>query len=248
MGNLFHWECIRARYNRQTLSVFLIILALMILSVQTERTFFPVITKRIKMLSMFQIYTQFGFLFLGYVYIRGFTMDSKNGTFPFVQQIGYSFRAIMGMKSVIYIVTTIVYMDIVTVTYAMIAGIQDLDYILLMIIPLDLGIITLILFDLLISVIFMQVSLAYVIHILIFFLADIANRSCYGLLNQFDTNSLATVVFRHFSGVQINHPTLSKLSLHYQSMKWIYMTLPSIVWIFILLMILFPILLKKERR
>ena len=118
---------------------------------------------------MFQIYTQFGFLFLGYVYIRGFTMDSKNGTFPFVQQIGYSFRAIMGMKSVIYIVTTIVYMDIVTVTYAMIAGIQDLDYILLMIIPLDLGIITLILFDLLISVIFMQVSLAYVIHILIFF-------------------------------------------------------------------------------
>lgn len=102
MGNLFHWECIRARYNRQILSVFLIILALMILSVQTERTFFPVITKRIKMLSMFQIYTQFGFLFLGYVYIRGFTMDSKNGTFPFVQQIGYSFRAIMGMKSVIY--------------------------------------------------------------------------------------------------------------------------------------------------
>ena len=78
------------KYKKIHIILPLIIISIGLVGIITGNAFNENLTSKVKMLNIFQAYTQFSFIFLGFVYIYLFTEDSVKGTDKYISQLGYS--------------------------------------------------------------------------------------------------------------------------------------------------------------
>lgn len=78
------------KYKKIHIILPLIIISIGLVGIITGNAFNENLTSKVKMLNIFQAYTQFSFIFLGFVYIYLFTEDSIKGTDKYISQLGYS--------------------------------------------------------------------------------------------------------------------------------------------------------------
>lgn len=76
MSRLFKFEIKRMKYKKIHIILPLIIISIGLVGIITGNAFNENLTSKVKMLNIFQAYTQFSFIFLGFVYIYLFTEDS----------------------------------------------------------------------------------------------------------------------------------------------------------------------------
>ena len=101
MSRLFKFEIKRMKYKKIHIILPLIIISIGLVGIITGNAFNENLTSKVKMLNIFQAYTQFSFIFLGFVYIYLFTEDSIKGTDKYISQLGYSLAVQILFKSLI---------------------------------------------------------------------------------------------------------------------------------------------------
>ncbi len=109
MSRLFKFEIKRMKYKKKIHIILpLIIISIGLVGIITGNAFNENLTSKVKMLNIFQAYTQFSFIFLGFVYIYLFTEDSIKGTDKYISQLGYSLVVQILFKSLILYAYTLI--------------------------------------------------------------------------------------------------------------------------------------------
>lgn len=108
MSRLFKFEIKRMKYKKIHIILPLIIISIGLVGIITGNAFNENLTSKVKMLNIFQAYTQFSFIFLGFVYIYLFTEDSIKGTDKYISQLGYSLAVQILFKSLILYAYTLI--------------------------------------------------------------------------------------------------------------------------------------------
>lgn len=245
MSRLLKFEIKRMKYKKIHIILPLIIISIGLIGIISGNAFNENLTSKMKMVNIFQAYTQFSFIFLGFIYIYLFTEDFIKGTDKYISQLGYSLPLQIFFKSLVLYTYTLIITLIFTVGYAFSINFLDFDYLLLMLCSIAAATLFTITFSCLMSVIFKKTLEATAFHLLFFILFDVLNIFTFGLTNPCDANSLATVTIRYISGIPIAHKSLETLDLEFEMFKWIYTITPSIVYSTIIVIVILVLLNGK---
>ena len=109
------------KYKKIHIILPLIIISIGLVGIITGNAFNENLTSKVKMLNIFQAYTQFSFIFLGFVYIYLFTEDSVKGTDKYISQLGYSLAVQILFKSLILYAYTLIITTAFIIGYAILS-------------------------------------------------------------------------------------------------------------------------------
>lgn len=246
MSRLFKFEIKRMKYKKIHIILPLIIISIGLVGIITGNAFNENLTSKVKMLNIFQAYTQFSFIFLGFVYIYLFTEDSIKGTDKYISQLGYSLAVQILFKSLILYAYTLIITTAFIIGYAISIHFTDLDYLILIVCSIAAALLFTITFACLMSIIFKKALDATAFQLVFFIIFDVLNIFTFGLTNPCDTNSLATVTVRYISGIPIAHKSLESIKLDFETFKWVYTITPSIVYSIIIIIIILVLLCGKR--
>ena len=154
MSRLFKFEIKRMKYKKIHIILPLIIISIGLVGIITGNAFNENLTSKVKMLNIFQAYTQFSFIFLGFVYIYLFTEDSIKGTDKYISQLGYSLAVQILFKSLILYAYTLIITTAFIIGYAISIHFTDLDYLILIVCSIAAALLFTITFACLMSIIF----------------------------------------------------------------------------------------------
>lgn len=154
MSRLFKFEIKRMKYKKIHIILPLIIISIGLVGIITGNAFNENLTSKVKMLNIFQAYTQFSFIFLGFVYIYLFTEDSVKGTDKYISQLGYSLAVQILFKSLILYAYTLIITTAFIIGYAISIHFTDLDYLILIVCSIAAALLFTITFACLMSIIF----------------------------------------------------------------------------------------------
>ena len=230
MSKLIKFEIKRMKYKKIHIILPLIIISIGLVGIISGNAFNENLTNKMKMVNIFQAYTQFSFIFLGFIYIYLFTEDFVKGTEKYISQLGYSLPVQIFFKAFILYVYTLVITLVFIVGYALSINYLDLGYLMLMLCSITAASLFTIMFSCLMSIIFKKTLEATAFQLLFFILFDVLNIFAFGLTNPCDANSLATVTIRYISEIPIAHKSLETINLNFEAFKWVYTITPSIVY------------------
>ena len=142
------------KYKKIHIILPLIIISIGLVGIITGNAFNENLTSKVKMLNIFQAYTQFSFIFLGFVYIYLFTEDSIKGTDKYISQLGYSLAVQILFKSLILYAYTLIITTAFIIGYAISINFTDLDYLMLIVCSIAAALLFTITFACLMSIIF----------------------------------------------------------------------------------------------
>lgn len=125
---------------------------------------------------------------------------------------------------------------------------NDIEYLILMLVTINLTLIFTVLFSIVLSLIFKKTMVATLIGYGLFIIFNIVNLVGLGLTNPADNNSISYVTLSSLAGQKVTHYSLSKSNIDFYQYKYQLITIPIIVWILILLTIIFAILIKRSKK
>ncbi len=199
------------------------------------------------LLSLYNSYTQFTFLFLIYIFVSFFTNDFTNGIYSYMKQIGFSLKKCIVAKMILLFLVTFGGTNLFFIFTSIVVGNKNYYYLLLMLLSVNLSLIFIILFTLLLSLILKKTMVATISGYLLFMVMNVINLFGFGLTNPADGNSISSITFRAISGREVTHYSLKTLNLDYSKYSLILTSGPTLVWIGIISVIIIC-LLKKERK
>ena len=205
-------------------------------------------TPKTRLLFLYNAYLQFTFLFLLYVFVSTFAKDFSNGTYTYMKQIGYSMSKCLVSKSVILFLCSIFVINIFMVITSLAFHNTDLEFLVLMLLSINLAVIFIIFFAMALSLTIKKTMPATLTGYGMFILLNIVNLVGYGITNPADGNSLSYTTFSALSGQTISHYSLSKVIIDYEKYRYILTTVPAFFWICILLIVVVFLLKKKSMR
>lgn len=197
------------------------------------------------LVSVYNAYTQFTFLFLINIFVSTFSDDFTNGIYNFMRQIGCSFKQCIWSKAIcIYFMTFIGTNVFILFTYFISAN-NDIKYLSTIMISVNFSLIFIILFAIILSLTIKKTMTATLIGYGSFLIMNILNFIGFGLTNPADGNSISSVTIRFLAGGSLDHYSLKTTNIDFQKYGFLLAILPVVAWDFILLMMVF-FLIKRE--
>lgn len=203
---------------------------------------------KVKLLCVYNSYSQFTFLFLIYLFVSTFSSDFKNGIYSFMNQVGYSKRKCFLSKAVILLTMSTLITDIFIIFANFLFDNNDYEYLGIMLISINLTLIFTVLFAMLLSLLVRKTMPATLIGYGLFVAMDILNFVGYGLTNPADSNSISYTTLCSLAGLEVNHYTLIKLDLNFYEYRYFLIIVPIVLWIAILLTVITIIFKKRGKR
>ena len=200
-----------------------------------------------KMLSIFNSYTQFSYLILGFLFVSTFTKDNSNGVSFFYKQLGYTYKTQYICKSVVLFLCTVPLINIITLICNFIYKNTDWKYLITMLISITLSHIYIILLASLVSLCFKTTLKTVLIFYGLFVIFNILNIFGLGLINPADGNSITTYCFSNWNETLMHHYSLDKVSNDVLKNKELICCIEPFLWC-LLLTVIDTLLLKKKNR
>ena len=249
MRRLFAFQGIRMRNNRTLFLLPILLIIIGISGIFLGNLFGgSAATPKTRLLSLYNAYLQFTFLFLLYVFVSTFAKDFSNGTYTYMKQIGYSMTKCLVSKSVILVLCSFFVIDIFMIISSFVFHNTDFEFLVLMLFSINLAIIFIIFFAMVLSLTIRKTMPATLTGYGMFILLNIVNLVGYGITNPADGNSLSYTTFSALSGQTISHYSLSKVTIDYEKYRYILTTVPAFFWICILLIVVVLLLKRKSMR
>lgn len=243
---LFKLEVTRMIRSRiLQLSLFLLILIGVLGMVLYNVYYKPRNDSRYILLSLYNSYTQFTYLVLGFVFVSMFCKDFQNGVYAWFKQIGYGFRYVCIVKLIVLLVTVLPLLNIVFIGAQLISKNSDFGYFSLCTVCVNLDVIYIIILSLFISVIFKKVIQSTLIMYGMFIVFNGMNLVLYGIVNPVDSNSISSYYLSKLLNPDQSHYSLTKVSLPGSTLRLVSLLLP-IIWIIVLLIA--TVFTKKHRK
>lgn len=186
------------------------------------------------LLSLYNSYTQFTYLVLGFVFISTFCKDFQNGVYAWFKQIGYDFRHVCIVKLVVLLITVLPLLNIVFIVAQVISQNTDIGYFSLCLACVNLNVLYIISLALFISMVFKKVIQSTLIMYGVFLVFNGMNLVLYGIVNPADSNSISSYYLSKLLNPAQGHYSLTKVSLQDSSLCLVSLLLP-LMWIIILL-------------
>lgn len=165
-----------------------------------------------KMLSIFNSYTQFSYLILGFLFVTTFTKDNVNGVTSFYKQIGFSYTKQYFGKMIVLFVCIVPVIALITIICNFIYGNSNLDYFIVLLIAIIVSQIYIMLLAILISLIFENTVKAVLLFFGLFIVFNLLNIVCFGLVNPADSNSILTYCLANWFEKGMSHYSLDNVS------------------------------------
>lgn len=202
---------------------------------------------KMKILSIYNAYTQFTYLVLIYSFISTFCNDFTNGSYSFMKQIGYGLRNNLITKSLILFVVNVVIIDIIFLIMNLIFQNHDYKYLFASIATVDLCIIVTLLLAMLLSVIVKKTMMATLIAYGLYVVMNVLNFVGYGIFNPADGNSISSVCLQVLAGLYTGHYTLGELEIPYEKIGYLISMAAPVIWSLILLIFVAIFIRRAER-
>lgn len=244
MKKLVNFEFKRLKNKKIIILLPILLLLIGFAGILLGNLYFKSGSDKVRLLQIYSAYVQFVFIFTSYVYISTFTNDYANGNYAFIKQIGYSFGKILFAKTIILYLITVVSTNLFLIIASFYLQCTDVSYLVILIISLNLSLLFVILFALFISLIIRKTTQATLVTFGAFIVFNITNLVTFGLTNPSDANSISFVTLQKLASLPITHDTLSTIDLDFIKYRYLLITLPSIFWIGLLLLVII-ILVKK---
>lgn len=249
MKKLLTFQATRMRNNK---TLFLLPLLLIIIGISglflANLFYGEQASAKEKLLCLYNAYSQFTFLFLVYLFVSTFTSDYKNGVYSFMNQIGFSVGRCLVSKSVIVLAVSFIVTNVFIAIANFIFGNSDVEYLILLLVTINLTLIFTILFSMMLSLIFKKTMVATLIGYGSFVILNIINLVGFGLTNPADSNSISYITLSSLAGQQTTHYSISKLGMDFYQYRYALIIVPIIVWILILLAFVFVVLRTRSKK
>lgn len=199
-----------------------------------------------KMLSIFNSYTQFSYLILGFLFVTTFTKDSLNGITSFYKQIGFSYTKQYFGKMIVLFVCIVPVIALITLICNFIYGNSNLNYLFVLLVAIIMSQVYIMLLAILISLVFKNTVKAVLLFYGLFIIFNILNIGCFGLINPADSNSILTFCLTNWVEKGMSHYSLDKVSDFVLKNKAIICYLEPLAWCIILVISDIIILKRKD--
>ena len=165
-----------------------------------------------KLLSIFNAYTQFSYLILGFLFVTVFTRDNTNGIVNFYKQIGFSQLSQYTCKTIMLFLASVPLIAATVIICGIIYQNQDPGFLLTMLIAIIFSMLFIILLALFVSLILKNTLRSVLVFYGLFVLFNILNLAFYGLTNPADGNSIVTFCMSNWNGISASHYSLDKIA------------------------------------
>lgn len=200
------------------------------------------------LVSVYNAYTQFTFLFMIYVFISTFSDDFSNGIYAFMKQIGYSFSRCILSKAIAVYVMTFLGTNVFILITNFISGNEDFNYLFTILLSVNLSLVFIVLFAIILSLLIKKTMTATLVGYGSFLVMNILNFVGFGLTNPADGNSISSVTIRFLAGRPLEHYSLKTTNIDFEKYGFQLATLPVLTWDFILLLIVIFLIKKEAKR
>ncbi len=246
MGKIIAFEFERIKNKKIIILLPFLLVLIGFAGILLGNLYYPEGDVDVRILQVYSAYIQFVFIFTSYVYISSYTSDFGNGNYAFMKQLGYSFIKVIVSKTILLYIITVIFTNLFLISASIYLGCTNIGYLIAIIISLDLSLLFVILFSLFISLLIKRTTQATLVTFGMFIVFNISNLLFYGLTNPSDANSISFVTLQKMSGLPITHDTLSTLSIDFEKYRYLFITIPSLIWI-MMLCVGIGILSKKGR-
>ncbi len=247
LKKLFLLELNRLKHSYTIFFIILLTIIIGVLGIVLNSIYYGDSNPEIGMLSVFNAYTQFTYLMLGFVFIHTFVKDYDKGITNFYLQQGYSLSKQTICKFTLLCVIVLPFIDVLLIIANLIYKNSDIQYLLKLIIIIELSTVYIILLAILIATLVKKSISAVLIFYGLFIILNVANIFTLGLLNPADGNSISTYLLSEYCGRTIVHFTLD----HFKEQLLKYSDLLSIIIPFFYCLILLgvnTVLFNKIKR
>lgn len=165
------------------------------------------------MLSIYNSYTQFTYLILGFVFIQTFTKDYERGVNNFYIQQGYNMVNFYISKFILLVLLTLPVIDMILIVTNMLYNNSNILLLAEIIIIVDLSIVFVALLSMAISILTQRIALAVLILYGLFILFSIGNLFLFGLFNPADGNSVSAYLLNLIANQSVSHYSLDGINL-----------------------------------
>lgn len=199
------------------------------------------------LLSLYNSYTQFTFLFLIYIFVSFFTNDFANGIYPYMKQIGFSIKKCIVSKAVLLFLIPFIGMNMFFVITSLAVGNKDCYFLFLILFSVNLSLVFIVLFTLLLSLLIRKTMVATLSGYSLFVVMNIVNFFGFGLTNPADGNSISSITFQAICGMEVTHYSLKTLDLDYNKYSLVLTAGPTVIWILIIFLAIMCLLKKEDK-
>lgn len=198
------------------------------------------------LVSVFNAYTQFSFLFLIYIFVSTFTDDFHNGVYSFLKQLGFSYKQCLICKVISVYVICFIGTNIFMILTNLIGGNKDINFLLIILLSVNLSLVFIILLTVILSLVLKKTMTATLVGYGLFLIMNIINYIGFGLTNPADGNSISSVALRHLAdNSMIEHYSLKRTTINFDKYGSLLAVMSPLIWDLILILIVL-ILVKRE--
>ena len=163
-----------------------------------------------KMMSIFNAYTQFSYLILGFLFVQTFAKDYPNGVVNFYKQLGYSLTQQYICKFLVMVICTVPCIDVVVLICNFAYGNNNMKFLLIELLSLTFTLGYIILLAMFVASILKNTVKAVLVFFGLFVLFNIINIVAWGLINPADGNSIVTFCMSNWAGRKVSHYSLDR--------------------------------------
>ena len=213
MHRLLRFEFVRLIRSGVAAMTIALILAICILGMVLDYVCYSNNSPMASMISIYNAYTQFTYLILGFVFIQTFTKDYERGVNNFYIQQGYNMIDFYVSKFILLVLLTLPVIDTLLIAANILYNNSNVMFLAEMIIIVDLSIVYIILLSMAISILTRKVVQAVLIFYGFFILFNIGNLFLLGLFNPADVNSFSAYLLNLMANQNVTHYSLDGINL-----------------------------------
>ncbi len=235
MSKLIKFQFMRAfESKRLILSIGLLLLTAITGFVLCEVFYSPLEDSRLGILSLFNSFTQFFYLIFAYILVSLFADDIQSGSIILFRYMGFGTSSVVLSKIIYCLVLFIPIVDLAVVIGAFIYQCNNFEFLIKVLLVLDLSIIQVLLLACFLSQLIKKTNIATIVMYGCFLCFNIVNIFAYGLTNQADSNSLTTYFVASLSDSLRNQPKWESVVDLTNDQLFFYSVLVNIFWILLL--------------
>lgn len=215
MQALFKFEWKRLNRSKATCMAIILIVLIGVLGCILNQVFYAGLeAPKECLISVFNSYTQFTYLILGFLFVQNFAKDYKQGVAGFYNQMGFGIMKQNFCKMLVLITVTIPAIDFFIIMSSIYYGNSSWKFLLLMLLIIDLSTLYIILLAMLVASFGKSVVGSVLVFYGLFIGFNVINLLGFGLSNPADGNSISTYLFSEYAGRRMNHYSLDKIREH----------------------------------
>lgn len=200
------------------------------------------------MLGLYNAFTQFSFIMLGFFFVYLFARDYQKGVYAYLDQIGLRTNTVILSKLLLYAVISIIPISLFFVATHIATGNDDAQLLYFLLSSVLLATLFILALSALIASLAKKVLVSTLSLFALFLGFNAINLFAFGVTNQADSNSISTFIAGKLAGVQSAGSRFAELNIDLDIWGIPISIALSLIWLSVVLIALFAVSRVNSRK